>query len=892
MRKPILSVAVPMVTAVMCVAVATAAEVTYSLNGSAPYYWSTLGNWSGNALPEIGDTALISQSGLDTSPFIVEANTSPSVSNLFFETGMMVVESGASLTVEKGAAGVSKSSFGIGRLANVTATLTNYGSIVAHNFDLGNSVASSGHKGTLSRFDNFGDLTINWRLGMGWRGTPGIFYNHEGATVTKNRTGSTFTFYFCYAGGDSTLINDGTFTDLTASHIRLGMNASGKAAIILNKSGTFTSNGTMGFGYANNCNGSLTQNDSSRSEFTGNVSLGYGGSAVGAISLNDSAKYESKGGSVNVGAGANSRGYFTLSNESAFVSSAAVYIGAGTGSYGSMEFADTSTATFNGYCSVGAAKLSVGEMHLKDSACVTTRNQLYVCGNEGGCSTGLVTLAGSSILTNMTGALVIGSYSNTCGRMTLSGNSRVVSTSNVYLGHGNDKSSAGAQGFLTLADNASAEFSGNYMHIGGQKGASGTLELRDSSELGISNLFVNGAAQYSTSVVMVANSGKLFCSSNITMASGTSSFANMTVTNSGFVESPFVQLGAGARGFAHLKVTDGALLLASNITLAVNTTASTGILEIAEGAIVSNDYIKIGCNSTTSRGILKMSGGSLFISGKDPNDPIYLNQRLSSVSAWIRGWGKVAFYDPRASITEWPNTRTRCIVHYGQVIADGEGEERDLDFSRFGSLSYRNTQANTSGTNGWFAVNKGRLKLPRCLPRKAASYTCSGDCYDLNYANETSSGTTSNRLANTFSCVFQGAALNNFVFSELYAPDRSDIPAGLDALGADRTISVWRIGLFADGPEIDDPVSPETFTSAKIHFRFPNDNLEGLTLMCVYRHDGTANGSWRLVGRTGVRKGWPVVPASVSAPSTANWNLGWFAVVGREKPFGSMFIMR
>ena len=941
-----------------------AADVSYSLNGSAPYYWSTEGNWSGNALPGVDDAAIISQSGLNTSPLIVEANTSPSVSNLFFETGMMVVEPGASLTV-KNTATVSKSSFEIGRLANVTATVTNYGSIAVNSFDLGNSVAPSGHKGTLSRFDNFGDLTIDWRLGMGWRGTPGIFYNHEGATVTKNRTASTYTFYFCYGGGDSTLINDGTFTDLTASHIRMGMNSSGKAAIILNKSGVFTSNGTLGLGYANNCNGSLTQNDSSRTEFTGSVNLGYGSSAVGAISLNDSAKYESKGGSVNVGAGANSRGYFTLSNESAFVSSAAVYIGAGTGSYGSMEFADTSTATFNGYCSVGAAKLSVGEMHLKDSACVTTRNQLYVCGNEGGCSTGLVTLAGSSILTNMIGALVIGSYSNTCGRMTLSGNSRVVSTSNVYLGHGNDKSGAGAQGFLTLADNASAEFSGKYLHLADIKYTAGTLEMYGNTTLGGSNLFAIGKAQYATGIVTVANNarvdagemqvagawlsrgllvvtnaasvactnmtlcasntsdgdlyvsggtvdvtnltiaaygtsdgcvvvadeGRLSCT-NIAMATADRAVANLTVTNGGFAQSIGIQLGTGTKSFAHLKVADGALLLASNIAVAVNETASTGILEIAAGAIVSNDYIKIGCASTTSRGILKMSGGTLLISGKNPNDPIYLNQRRLDVSAWIRGWGKVAFYDPRASITEWPNARTRCIVHYGQVIADGEGEERDLDFSRFGALSYQNTQANPSGTNGWFAVNKGRLKLPRCLPRKTANYRCSGDCYDLNYANETSTGTTSNRLANTFTCVFQGAALNNFVFSELYAPDRSDIPAGLDALGADRTISVWRIGLFADGPEIDDPVSPETFTSAKIHFRFPNDNLDGLAVMCVYRHDGTANGKWRLVGRAKVRKGWPVVPARVLAPSDANWNLGWFAVVGRVNPFGNTLIVR
>ena len=898
-----------------------AADVSYLLNGSAPYYWSTEGNWSGNALPGADDAAIISQSGLNTSPLIVEADTSLSVSNIFLETGMMVVEPGASLTVKKGNSGF----FSIGRLANVTAVLTNYGSIAAYNFDLGNNAVA--RKGTLSRFDNFGDLTIDWRLGMGWGGTPCIFYNHEGATVTKNRTGSTYTFYFCYAGGNSTLINDGTFTDLTASHIRVGMSSSGKAAIILNKSGTFTSNGTVGLGYgdtnngnASTANGSLTQNDSSRSEFTGSVCLGYGKFAVGTVTLNDSSTFESKGGSVYVGYGTNGKGYFTLSNESAFVSSVPVILGNGSSSYGSMVFADNSagsfgsdcrigyggaksfgslaisdnaSVTFNGLCGVGISVGGVGEMHLADSARVETRNQLYVCANEKGCSTGLVTLAGSSILTNISGAAVIGCYSNSCGRMEISDDARFVSKNNVYLGHGNGTSSEGAQGFLTLADNASAEFSGNYMYIGGQKGATGTMELRDSSVLGVSNLIAIGTAQYSTGLVTVVGSGRLFCSTNITMATATDSSATMTVTNSGFVKSRFLQLAPGARGLAHLKVADQGMLVASNIAVAVNETASTGILEIAEGAIVSNDYIKIGCNSTTSRGILKMSGGTLFISGKDPYDPIYLNQRRLDVSAWIRGWGKVAFADPRASVTEWSGSvRTRCIVHYGQVIADGEGVERDLDFGRFNSLSYANTAANPSGTNGWFAVNKGRLKLPRCLPRKTADYRCSGDCYDLNYANESSTASTSNRLANTFTCVFQGAALNNFVFSELYAPDRSDIPAGLDALDVDRTISVWRIGLFSDGPEIDEPVSPDTFASAKIHFRFPNDNLEGLAVMCVYRHDGTANGKWQLVGHAKVRKGWPVVPARVLAPSDANWNLGWFAVVGRVNPFGNTLIVR
>ena len=353
-------------------------------------------------------------------------------------------------------------------------------------------------------------------------------------------------------------------------------------------------------------------------------------------------------------------------------------------------------------------------------------------------------------------------------------------------------------------------------------------------------------------------------------------------------------MGRGNRSFSHLKAAGNSVLEVSNITVAVSADAATNILEIAEGAVVSNTYIKIGCNSDSSRGILKMSGGSLIIDGKSPHDPIYLNQRLSSVSAWIRGWGKVAYENPRAMITEWPtSTRTRCIVHYGQVIADGEGVERDLDFSRFAAMSYRNTEANRSGTNGWFAVNKGRLKLPRCLPRKTASYRCVGDCYDLNYANEANDVNMSNRLSNTFSCVFKGAELNNFVFSELYATDRSDIPAGLPSVaGSGDVMSVWRIGLFTDGPEVDEPVNPDTFTSAKLHFRLPKDIPEELVQLCVYRHDGTAGGGWRLVGHTRARRGWPVVPANVSSPSSANWNLGWFAVVGREKPFGTTLTFR
>ena len=228
------------------------------------------------------------------------------------------------------------------------------------------------------------------------------------------------------------------------------------------------------------------------------------------------------------------------------------------------------------------------------------------------------------------------------------------------------------------------------------------------------------------------------------------------------------------------------------------------------------------------------------------------------------------------------------IVQYGQVIADGEGVMRDLNFSRFGSLHYDTTDANPSGTNGWFAVNKGRLKLPRSLPNRSG-YKCVGDCFEA----DVDLGGSSRRLANIFNYEFTGAELNHFVFSELYAIDRDDIPAGLNNLDAEKVIAVWRIGYFSDGPEIDEPTHPSSFTSAKLKFKYSPEGLDGLRGVYVYRHDGTANGKWERCGKKAQPDtAMPIVSSRSFAPSSENWNMGWFAIVGRTKPFGATFIFR
>ena len=71
-----------------------------------------------------------------------------------------------------------------------------------------------------------------------------------------------------------------------------------------------------------------------------------------------------------------------------------------------------------------------------------------------------------------------------------------------------------------------------------------------------------------------------------------------------------------------------------------------------------------------------------------------------------------------------------------------------------------------------------------------------------------------------------------------------DIPAGLNNIGADKVLAVWRIGYFSDGPEIDEPTHPVSFSSARLKFKYSPEGLDGLDGVYVYRHDGTANGTW------------------------------------------------
>lgn len=104
---------------------ASAATLTYTPQGSAPYLWSDTAAWGG-AVPTDDDSATVSQTTLKSNPLFVTPGDNAVSSNLVIGNGTLYVEPNASLTVKKGEAGGITIAKDDGTTVGV---VTNYGTI-------------------------------------------------------------------------------------------------------------------------------------------------------------------------------------------------------------------------------------------------------------------------------------------------------------------------------------------------------------------------------------------------------------------------------------------------------------------------------------------------------------------------------------------------------------------------------------------------------------------------------------------------------------------------------------------------------------------------------------------------------------------------------------------
>ena len=229
------------------------------------------------------------------------------------------------------------------------------------------------------------------------------------------------------------------------------------------------------------------------------------------------------------------------------------------------------------------------------------------------------------------------------------------------------------------------------------------------------------------------------------------------------------------------------------------------------------------------------------------------------------------------------------------VVADGGDENRDFDFRAVGKVNDVTNYGNKSGTNGWFAVSKGRLIYPRANPLSYESdnpVRGIGDHFDL---GKTGLPVLLNSAAVTLPSDFEPA----YLYAALYATNRDDVPTGIP-VHAGKTIAVWRLGLAEDW-RADDPVSPVEFSDLNFTFCYDVRDIpdtETISKVCLWRHDGSPDGVWRRVAyvkpeidvETGNRV-WPSTISVVLSSENGAWN-GGFIAVGAQTRTGTVMVVR
>ena len=346
---------------------------------------------------------------------------------------------------------------------------------------------------------------------------------------------------------------------------------------------------------------------------------------------------------------------------------------------------------------------------------------------------------------------------------------------------------------------------GKSMQIG-YWGQGASLDMEDGGNLNItnqSNIGLNGDA-------VVTQNGGTFSSTGVRIGGNAAINLNggqMTARSDGFV------VGDAGGGNVTMNQTGGTL---TTNAFAVGKTGSTGIYNMTGGTLNGVQYggnfyigaIGSGAGSVQSEFNLGDAAGTGTIQMSQD-----ASLAIDSRNSMLRGWGTFDLGGAGSTAARLWND--------GVVKADGYGIDRDLNLSQFNHVETYST-INTT-TNGWYAVNHGRLLLPAvAVVAGNGSYNWGDDAYF-----------TSTNLVNSFRVTFTGASEGD-ISAALLAEDRSDVAAhnGLAFVG------IWNIDQLA-------------FVAADIAFRYDDAKAAELgideSLLNVYK---LVNGAWAVLPGT------------------------------------------
>ena len=327
------------------------------------------------------------------------------------------------------------------------------------------------------------------------------------------------------------------------------------------------------------------------------------------------------------------------------------------------------------------------------------------------------------------------------------------------------------------------------------------------------------------------------------------------------------------------------LSLQKNERLVLGGTATgEGTLVLGTGGLIGNvTNVSVGAFVAGARGHLRMEGGTLAIQALASGSPYALLVGRIGSSGTQQAWGDIRGH---GTIARDLRDRATRIKLYGQVVADGG----DLDLGSLKTVGNSGVDANKCGTNGWYAVNGGRLLYPAAQDFSYAEHTTIGD-YVYRGGVGDRADAMDITLVNALQLRVYDASGNQPVgpyynHAALYAPDRNDIPGTVPgSKGGDVTLGVWRLGHF-DAPGDAASANAVPVDKAWLRFRIDSEALpEGIDWsqqkVRLYRWDGT---DWRIVG-TSVEEDLPYVETRDAQPTHSSidangktWNIGWYAV--------------
>lgn len=312
-----------------------------------------------------------------------------------------------------------------------------------------------------------------------------------------------------------------------------------------------------------------------------------------------------------------------------------------------------------------------------------------------------------------------------------------------------------------------------------------------------------------------------------------------------------------------------------------------GTLILGTGGTIGNvTNVLVGANSDGGRGHLRMAGGTLTIQLLSSGYQLFVG-KINSLGTTQKAWGEICGHGMIARDTTERSLRLKL---YGQVVADGG----DLNLGSIKTVGEKGVDANKCGSNGWYAVNGGRLLYPAAQDFSYPEHATIGDYVYRGGGEGSRTDPMDITLVNALQLHLYDAngnqqVDNGYNYAALYAPDRNDIPGKLPGSApSDVTLGVWRLGHF-DTPGDDGFASSAnalSFDRVQLRFRIdenaiPADVDWSQQKVRLYHWDGS---SWKTVGKA-TPEALPYIETMSAQPAYTGtdadgirWNIGWYAV--------------